>query len=62
MLKTSGSTKFTIQPREGIVGISNNSKARRDRNKLDRNEFNKSEINNVEVDGNKINDEIGKKV
>ena len=56
MLKILGSTESLTQPKEDIVGIGSDSKARRDESKLD-----KSEINDSEVDGSKVGNEVRKK-
>ena len=61
MLKTSESTEAITQPRESVVGVDSNSRARRDRSKLDESEFDGSEIGNSEVDGGKVDDTIEKK-
>ena len=56
ILKTSGTTESTIQPREGIVEVGGDSKARRDGRKLER-----IEIDDNEVSGGKVDDKVGKK-
>ena len=56
ILKTSGSTESTTQPGKGVVEAGDDSRARRDQNKLD-----KSEMDDNEVDGGKIDNEIEKK-
>ena len=56
MLKTSKSTESTSQPKEGVVGIGGDRKARYNRSKLNRNETDNNGVNSNEVD-----DEIGKK-
>ena len=61
ILKISESTESTTQPEKGVIGISDDSRARRNRNKLDGSELDRSEINNSEFDGGKVDDEIGKK-
>ena len=61
ILKTSGSIESTTRPGKIVVGVSDDSRARCNRNKLDKSEFDGSEIDNNEVDGGKIDNEIGKK-
>ena len=57
MLKISRNINFLTRPEKSRVGVSDDNRARRDRNKLNRNE-----IDNVEVNGSKVgDDEVGKK-
>ena len=56
MLKTSGSIEFLARPREGVVGLSGDSRPGRDGSKLDR-----SEIDDGEFSGGEVGDEVGKK-
>ena len=58
MLKTSGKTELLTRPGEGVVGVSANSRARRNANKLDG-----SKLDGNEVDGGEVEvDEVKKKV
>ena len=63
MLKTSGSTEPLKRPREGVVGLGSDSRARRDASKLDESELDDGEVDGGEVDGDEFEvDEVGKKV
>ena len=58
MLNTSKSTEFKIQPDEGGIRASGNSRARRGGSEIDR-----SGMDNIEVDGGEVEvDKVGKKV
>ena len=55
MLKTLSTE--SVEPRKGVVGVGDDSRARRDKS-----EFDRSGMDNVEVDGGKVeDDEVGKK-
>ena len=56
MLKISGSTESLTRLGKGRVGVSRDSRAARDENKL-----NGSEIDDDEIDGDKIDNKVGKK-
>ena len=59
MLKISKSIKSSAQPREGGIGIGDDSRVGRN----SRYKFDRSEIDSVEVNGGKFKDnEVGKKV
>ena len=58
MLKTSRSTEFLTQPREGVVGVGGDSRARRDRSKLDGSELNEDEIDSGEVEVDKVEKKV----
>ena len=56
ILKILKSTKSITQPKEGVVGVNNDSKARCNRSK-----FHKNEIDDNEVDSGKVDNETKKK-
>ena len=68
MLKTSKSTELLTRPREGVVGVGGDSRARRDASKLDESEVDGGEVEGGKFDGGKVDggevevDEVGKKV
>ena len=58
MLKTSESTEPSTRPKEGVVGVGSDSRARHNASKLDESESDDDEVGSGEVEV----DEVGKKV
>ena len=60
ILKNLGSTESAIQPGESVVGVGDDNKVGRGRNKLDRSELDDGEVDGGEIEDNEVRKNVQK--